>query len=490
MKNYIKFLFIAVWLLPILSCNKIDDFLDVRPVSQGIAVDNLSTDSTAFNSGAEAEAALAGVYSDFRNEYWELDYFVNGDAQSDDAYAGADNPANFQIDEMRIDAINGNVSRDWGYLYSTIGKANVVINNVEDVTDLSDSRKAEIKGEASFIRAFMYFQLVQLWGDVPLQLVEISTVSAALLPVIYPIMFPARSPQDTVYKQIIKDMEYALSTVPVSASNKGFATKGAANAVLAKVYATKQPHEWDKVLQYCNAVIDGPYSLLPEYDMLWNDPQRENTSESIFEINYEGTSSSGNWGTGMFRGMDWKKFNTPSNDLIAAFDAEGDNIRKNASIVFEDVAGKWTDPYWPSNNFPFVNKYRNLTTPSSQNYILIRLADILLLKAEALNENGDLQGAADLVNEIRARVNLNPITPTTQEAMRLSIEKERRLELAFEGHRWFDLKRTGRAIEVMSNVKGPNGEALNYQPNENKLLWPIPQSELDNNTKLVQNPGY
>jgi hypothetical protein len=490
MKNYIKILFIAVWLLPILSCNKIDDFLDVRPVSQGIAVDNLSTDSTAFNSGAEAEAALAGVYSDFRNEYWELDYFVNGDAQSDDAYAGADNPANFQIDEMRIDAINGNVSRDWGYLYSTIGKANVVINNVEDVTDLSDSRKAEIKGEASFIRAFMYFQLVQLWGDVPLQLVEISTVSAALLPVIYPIMFPARSPQDTVYKQIIKDMEYALSTVPVSASNKGFATKGAANAVLAKVYATKQPHEWDKVLQYCNAVIDGPYSLLPEYDMLWNNPQEENTSESIFEINYEGTSSSGNWGVNMFRGLDWKKFDTPSNDLVAAFDSEGDNIRKNASIVFEDVAGKWTDQYWPSNNFPFVNKYRNLSSPSSQNYILIRLADILLLKAEALNENGDLQGAADLVNEIRARVNLNPITPTTQEAMRLSIEKERRLELAFEGHRWFDLKRTGRAIEVMSNVKGPNGEALNYQPNENKLLWPIPQSELDNNTKLVQNPGY
>lgn len=490
MKKYIKIIYIAVWLLPILSCNKIDDFLDVRPVSQGIAVDNLSTDSTAFNSGAEAEAALAGVYSDFRNEYWELDYFVNGDAQSDDAYAGADNPANFQIDEMRIDAINGNVSRDWGYLYSTIGKANVVINNVDDVTDLSDSRKAEIKGEASFIRAFMYFQLVQLWGDVPLQLVEISTVSAALLPVIYPIMFPARSPQDTVYKQIIKDLEYAVNTVPVTASNKGFATKGAANAVLAKVYATKQPHEWDKVLQYCNAVIDGPYSLLPEYDMLWNDPQRENTSESIFEINYEGTSSSGNWGTGMFRGMNWKKFNTPSNDLIAAFDAEGDNIRKNASIVFDDVAGKWTDPYWPSNNFPFVNKYRNLTSPSSQNYILIRLADILLLKAEALNENGDMQGAADLANQIRARVNLNPITPTTQEAMRLSIEKERRLELAFEGHRWFDLKRTGRAIEVMSNVKGPNGEALNYQPNENKLLWPIPQSELDNNTKLVQNPGY
>ncbi|MGE5317043.1 MAG: RagB/SusD family nutrient uptake outer membrane protein [Chloroflexota bacterium] len=486
MKKYIGIGLIAIGLLPLTSC---EDFLDLKPVSQGVAVDNLSSDSIVYASGEEAEAALAGIYSEFRNEYWELDYFVNGDAQSDNSYAGADNPANFQIDEMRIDAINSNVSRDWGYLYSTIGKANEVINNVEDVTDLSAERKAQIKGEASFIRAFHYFQLVQLWGDVPLQLQEIKTVSVEILPEIYPIMFPARAPQSEVYAQIIADLELAASTAPVSAPNKGYVTKGAANAVLAKVYATMEPHDWNKVNEYCDKVISGPYSLLENYDDLWNN-LAENTAESIFEINYEGTSSSGNWGVNMFQGTDWKKFNTPTNDLIAAFDAEGDQIRKEASIKFQDVSGKWTDPYWPANNFPFINKYRNLTSPSPQNYIILRLADIILLKAEALNETGDITGAAQLVDMIRSRVDLANTTADTQEGMRLAIEKERRLELAFEGQRWFDLKRTGRAIEVMSNLKGPDGESLNYPVNENRLWWPIPQSELDNNTKLVQNPGY
>ena len=232
MKKIINILIAGSIAVSMVSC---EDFLDVRPISQGIAVDNASSDSSVYASGAEAEAALAGVYAEFRNEYWELDYFVNSDARSDDAYAGADNPANFQIDEFRIDAINSNISRDWAYLYGTIGRSNEVINNVDDVTDLSAQRKAEIKGEASFIRAFHYFQLVQLWGDVPLQLVEIQTVSIDILDSIYPIMFPARAPKEEVYAQIISDLELAAETTPVNSSNKGFVTQGAANAMLAKV---------------------------------------------------------------------------------------------------------------------------------------------------------------------------------------------------------------------------------------------------------------
>ena len=129
--------------------------------------------------------------------------------------------------------------------------------------------------------------------------------------------------------------------------------------------------------------------------------------------------------------------------------------------------------------------------PSPQNYIFMRLADILLLKAEAMNELGDLVGAAALVNQIRSRVSLANTSANTQEAMRLAIEKERRLELAFEGHRWFDLKRTGRAIEVMNNVKGPDGVTpIGYNLIPNRLIWPIPQAELDKNSNLVQNIGY
>jgi hypothetical protein len=484
-----KSILIFVLLIGVISFSSCEDFLNIEPVSQGIAVGDAVGDTLLFETAGEVEAALAGVYADFRNEYWSLDYFVNGDAQSDDAYAGADNPMNFQIDEFRIVATNTNVSRNWASLYSTIGKANAVINNVDAVPNLSAERKRQIKGEAAFIRAFMYFQAVQLWGGVPLQLKEVKTVSAELLPVIFPMLFPARTNTDGVFAQIKSDLKLALEGVPVTAPNKGFATRGAVNAVLAKVYATQQPPKWDSVLYFSNAVINGGYSLLPQFDHLWNNTQ-ENSSESIFEINYEGTPGSHNWGASMFRGLDWKKFNTPSHDLVAAFDAEGDVIRKNASIIFLNVTGRWGDPYWPAINFPFVNKYRIFSGSSAQNFILIRLADIILLRAEALNANGNVAGAAALVNQIRSRVNLPPTTAANQADMRLAIERERRLELAFEGHRWFDLKRTGRAIEVMNNAKGPGGVSMGYNLTVERLLWPIPQAELDRNQNLVQNPGF
>ncbi|MCC6459132.1 MAG: RagB/SusD family nutrient uptake outer membrane protein [Saprospiraceae bacterium] len=483
MKKYILFLFAA---LSLASCEK---FLELEPQSQGVAVTNTSADSVLFKSASEVEAALAGAYADFKNEYYQLDYFVNGDAQSDDAYAGGDNPANFQIDDYNLDATNSNVSRDWRYLYATIGKCNTVINNVDDVTDpaLSDNRKQEIIGEASFIRAFMYFQAVQLWGDVPLQLKEVTSISAANLEDIYPQIFPARAPQAEVYAQIIADLETALPRVRSTAPHKGFATKGAVNAVLAKVYATREPQDWTKVKQYCDDVIAGGYTLLADYDQLWNNAN-ENSAESIFEINYDGGSSDGNWGTKIFRGLDWKKFNLPSNDLVDAFDAEGDMKRKNASITFQDVSGKWSDEHWPQTNYPFINKWHNFQEGSNQNYIFIRLADILLLKAEALNALNDQPGAMALVNQIRARVGLGASPAATQADVRLAIEHERRLELAFEGHRWYDLKRSGRAMEVMNQVSF-NGNVL-YNLRPERLVWPVPQAELDKNIKLVQNPGY
>lgn len=466
-----------------------EDFLDKKPVSQGIAVENAGSDSLVYKTADEAEAALNGVYNDFKNEYFMLDMFVNGDAQSDDAYAGADNPANFQIDDYEIEATNTNIGRDWAYLYSMIGKANRVINNVELVPDpaLSEGRKQEIKGEASFIRAYANFDLVRLFGDVPLVTQEVRSISAANLEEIYPLLFPERTSKEAVYDQIIADLEYALGTVRTTAPDKGYATVGAVNALLAKVYATREPHDWNKVKEYCDAVIAQGYTLLPEYDQLW-DNAHENSSESIFEINCYNWDTGGNWGIFMFAGDDWKKFNTPSNDLVSAFEAEGDEIRKNSSIVFLNVTGKWTDAHWPASNYPFINKYRDYS--GGQNFIIYRLADILLLKAEALNELGDPNGAAELVNQIRARVSLDPIAATSQADMRVTIARERRLELAFEGHRWYDLKRTGRAIEVINAATDENGEPLGYNLTEEKLVWPIPQSERDKNTKLTQNPGY
>ena len=486
MKKLFLLLTIFLVVLGFSSCKK---FLDEQPVSNGLATP--PTDSVPYKSASEVEAALANVYSGFKDEYFELDYYVNGDAQSDDCYAGADNPANFQIDDYAIDATNSNVSRDWGYLYTIIGNANIVINNVKSVPDatLTTDRRNQIRGEASFIRAFMYFQLVQLFGDVPLQLKEVRTISASTLPDIYPLLFPARAPKADIYKRIIADLDTALLYVKPTAVHKGYVTTGAVNAVLAKVYATQEPHDWAKVSQYCDAVIAGGYALLPNYHMLW-DNAHKNSVESIFEINYTGGSSDGNWGASMFRGMDWKKFDIPSNDLVKAFETEQDTVRKAASIIFLDVTGKWSDSHWPQNNYPFLNKWHNFASGSDQNYIFLRLADILLLKAEALNENGDLAGAASLINQIRTRAKLTNTTAASQADMRLAIEKERRLELAFEGCRWYDLKRTGRAIAVINNATGVGGVSLGYNLTQNRLLWPIPQAEMDKNAKLVQNPGY
>jgi hypothetical protein len=420
MKKYFPFLAILL-LLVAYGC---DDFLELEPHSQSIVIENTSADSVYFHSASELEAALAGAYGDFKNEYYQLDYYVNGDAQSDDAYAGGDNPDNFQIDEYMLDAVNRNVSRDWAYLYSAIGKVNNIINNADEVTDvaLTETRRAEIVGEASFIRAFMYFQLVQLWGDVPLQLQEVTSISADKLEEIYEQIFPARASTADVYAQIIADLESALTKVRTTADHKGYVTVGTVNAVLAKVYATIEPHDWTKVNTYCDAVIAGGYSLLPTFDKLW-DNSVENSAESIFEINYTGGPSDGNWGVTIFRGVDWKKFNLPSNDLIAAFDAEGDVIRKNASIIFEDVSGLWSDSHYPQTAYPFINKWRNFGGDGAQNYIFIRLADILLLKAEAQNELGLQSEAAGLVNQIRARVNLGATPASSQADLRLAIEK-------------------------------------------------------------------
>lgn len=484
--KHIFYLFVAIVALQ--AC---EDFLDIKPKTYGIPIKNTSADSVIYKTADEAEAALGGTYADFKNEYFELDYFVNGDAQADDAYAGADNPDNFQIDDYKIIATNRNVSRDWVYLYSTIGKANRIVNNVPKVTDpaLTAARKTEMVAEASFIRAFCYFQIVQLWGDAPLQLKDLKTLSPETFPDVYEQVFPPKVPAEEIYAQIILDLEAAVAGAPTTAANKGIATKGAANAMLAKVYATREPHDWEKVNDYCQAVMDGGYSLLPEYDQLW-DNEHENSSEAIFEINYFGGSVDHNWGTQMFRGLDWKKFNIPSNDLVAAFDAEGDDIRKDASIIFLDVTGKWSDNHWPQNQYPFLNKYRHFISPSDQNYIFLRLADIMLLKAEALNELDDLAGAKALVDQIRDRVDLNPTPANSKDAMRLAIEKERRLELAFEGHRWFDLRRTGRAITVINAVKDGEGDPLGYNLTEARLIWPVPQAELDKNVNLSQNPGY
>ena len=234
---------------------------------------------------------------------------------------------------------------------------------------------------------------------------------------------------------------------------------------------------------------------MPVFDNLF-DNLHEGNAESIWEVDGGGQGSNVNgWCTNVFLGNNWKKFNTPSHTLSLALDA------KRRLSTIKKFPTTFADPYWTTYT-QFPNPWKMRATDGTQNFYIFRLADIILLKAEALAHSGDLTGAMTLVNQIRTRVLLANVAPATSQDDAINkILKERFLELAFEGHRWFDLKREGKSIEILSQqtylVYNPTTQTSVLTPmpyinnlGVNDLIWPVPQSTLDNNPNLTQNPGY
>ena len=469
------------------GCTKL---LDQKPVTQ-IVTPKASDSSISANT---AESLIQGVYGYFKGagygpgiEFNVLDRITNGDVRSDNCYAGGDNSDNAAIDLFTYNALNGNVARDWSDCYFVIAHANSAIAQIATCTDpaLSAARKNSLLGEARFMRAFEYFDAVRLWGKIPVVLVPIDPTNSETL---IKTSGGLPSPVDSVYAAILNDCWFAKAAVgDVGADpSKYIVSKGAVNALLAKIYATQSTPNWDSVAYYCDQVIPH-YSLLANFADLF-DINHKNNSESIWEIEYDGYSSSvGNWVPGNFMGAGWKKFSTPTNDLVNAFTTEGDNVRFNASITI--VTYGWPDKYWTNPaSYPVLSKYTDDQNGKSDIY-MIRLADILLLRAEAYNAKSDIANAATMVNKVRTRVGLAPTTAANQGDMALAIEKERRLELAFEGQRWYDLARTGRAKAVMNAQKDAGGNIL-YNVQDYQLLYPVPQTQLDLNPLLTQNEGY
>lgn len=495
-----KIIYLAIAVMGLSSCS---EFLIREPISLitdqmlGIDADAVS-DSVKYNSKELAEALLTSAYYSFQNEYYQLDRFLINDGQSDNCYAGEPKSQTTQIDQLNIDATNGNVSRDWRYMFGQVASANSILEWVPQNTDpaLTEVRKKQIIGEACFIRATAYFNLVRIYGDVPLITREVPAISNANLEEVYPLLYPRRVSADTVYQQIITDLEYSIANCMDYSANKFVITKPLAHAVLAEVYSTYNAPDnidWAKVKEHALAVTSNSnYSLLSSFDDLWKAAADksgnafEHSSESLFEVDCNSWTTIGNWSNQMFYGTDWKKFNTPSHDLVSVFTAAGDTKRQNASIKYEDVTGKWSDQFWPSAQYPFCYKER---VDEKGNLMIWRLASTILLAAEAENELGNLAEAKALMNKIRTRAGLTGTTAASKEEMRTALETERRLELAFEGYRWFDLLRTGRAITVMQNC---SDQQKNYglRLTENRLIWPVPQTELDQNDLLTQNYGY
>lgn len=487
---------IAAFVLASMMLASCDDNLDTVPVSEGVA-------QNSYETGDQLEAALTGVYESFQgNDYYVWDHVLFSDVRSDNHYAGGDNPQIFQLENINVDVNNDRIYNAWSAIYNAIMKANVVIEQAPNVQRLiTEERREQIIGEAYFLRAYHYYTLAKLFGGVPLVLESVKSGDPSIVNV-------SRATEEETYNQIVADLKFAADKLPNSyggdaSVNKARATKGAAYAVLAKAYAQQPVPNWAEVLNYTNLVITSPagYDILGSYDQLF-DGAHYNNMESILEIQFLG-GVEGTWGPQMHlpesvSGDSWRKFVTPSHDLINAYDSEGDEIRKNATVIFENAP--WADEFWGNavgSNIPFAYKWKQaMSWQSSDHIYLLRLADIILLRAEALNETNQPGPAAELVNKIRFRVNLDELPANvvgSQSAMKIAILKERRLELAQEAHRWDDLVRNNVAVQTMNAVQDidlRSGNPVNYGMQETDVLLPIPQRERNRNPNLGQNDGY
>jgi hypothetical protein len=333
----------------------------------------------------------------------------------------------------------------------------------------------------------MYFNLVRIFGDVPLVLKETVSVTDGYA--------QGRDPVSKVYDQIVADLIIAATNLPASYSglNIGRATNGAANALLGKVLLTYGKYDLSATI--LKAVINsGNYQLLQNYTDLWK-TTNANNAESIFEVQYKkGGTGTGSGYTNFFAprgsesivsrmGFAYGK-NLPTADMVAAYEA-GD-IRKNASLKETYIRDNQVvyDPYTIKyKDIPFTER------DADNNWMVLRYADILLMYAEALNElnEGPNNEAYSMVNQVRARAGLDSLTDGLNKTdFAMALEHERQVELAFEGHRWFDLVRTGRALQVMNaHFHG----VIAIQPHQ--LLFPIPQRQINiNPTIIFQNDGY
>jgi hypothetical protein len=444
------------------GCKK---FLDIKPQSE-------ITGANFYRLPSDAESGLIGCYDALQpDSYYGFDMETYGDVTSDNAYAGGDNPANIQMDEFNTDANNANISRDWNQIYQAIGRTNDVIDNVSkmDAGIFQGDRKNQIIGEAKFLRGLHYFNLVRIFGTVPLITSQLKDTKPENINA-------GNSTIEAIYTQIINDLTDAVSKLPKDNAT-GRTTKGAAEGILAKVYLTNK--DWTKAADFSGQVMSlNKYVLVSNYDNLWSG---KNTAESLFEVQFTG-GTEGNTMPDLFLPFplatyEFLKFSTPTEDMIAAY--EPNDQRKAASIIF-------ANQYY-GKNFPHVYKYRNAAGfAAPTNVPVLRYADILLMRAEALNEiSYPSTEALSILNQIRNRAGLTIpktlIDYPSQDALRIAIAKERRVELAFEGHRWFDLLRTGKAISTLQGK---------YPITTNKLLFPIPQNQLDKNPNLKQNLGY
>lgn len=466
-----------------------NQFLDVPPQGQQKAVQFWVSES-------DATKAVNAIYANLRS--WPNVAFAPIAVESvgsDDAEKGSDpSDATFMnnFDNFTATSTEGQLSDFWNGQYQNINLCNQVIDNIPAI-EMDGNLKTRYLAEAKFVRAYSYFRLVRAFGDVPLRLSIPKDASGYNIP---------RTAKATVWKAVEQDLADAAAVLPqtYSGADVGRATKGAALALRAKVALYQS--NWSDVVTYTNQVMGLGYTLFPDYDMMFR-VNNENCSESIFEIQSAlvlGNKAASNSQYSQVQGVrgvtggGWG-FNVPTQSLVDEFEA-GDP-RKEATIIFrgkttssgDAIPNSVPNPMYNHKSYvPFSQYVSGYNEGCQQNIRVIRYADVLLMNAEANAQQGNTAAALASLELVRARARagnsaiLPRVTTTDKTQLLNAIYHERRVELAMEYDRYFDVIRQGRAAAVF----GPKG----WKANKNEV-WPVPQSEIDLSVGvLTQNPGY
>lgn len=511
--------FVIISLVSLVSLASCD--LDLYPetgYNEGNVFVPKDTTTSQYTTAAQIESLVKGFYSGvLKNDRMQrlqfMDWLVYSEVRADNAYNGSPSTAELVgIESNKIDGSNQNVSRDWNDFQIAINAANQVICNIDRIQKLDPSmtqaQHDNWLAQADILKAFYVFRGTQLYNTIPVINSIPDPITAENIEEVYPSYYPSRPDREEIYSQIVSMLEFAAQNAPdLSADDKFVLSKTFAKGILAHVYAEKSNvQDWSKVALWCEAVekdmnVDSGSSeslrasLCESYKDLWSYDKTaktaaKNTKESIFEVTF--TASSGNWLHMMFHRnqfspMDnytWSKWITPSRNLINAYDAEGDTERKNVSILWD--ACTWS-LYYPEEEYAFMGKMETNAT----SIILMRLAEIYLLHAEALAMTGDSAGALKYVNAVRLRAKLPSVSGLAGGLLIDKILDERRLELAFEGFRFFDLVRHDKAIDVHNSVWKDDSYYLTRDPlDQYSIFLPVPTTVLDTNPNIEQNPGY
>jgi hypothetical protein len=411
----------------------------------------------AFKDKAGIEKGILGSYSSLQYlSYYGRNYLIYSDLAADGLSHPTDatNSDCAEVDNNAMLAENSAVSGLWASAYDGINVANNVIVKVPGMTDMTENEKNKALGELYFLRGLGHFNLLNYFGAIPIKIEP--TVGVGNLDA-------GRDPVNEVYAQIKSDLTLASKYLDASASTKTRASKYAAIALLARVCLYSG--DYDLAWQKADSVIRfGGYTMPDNYaDVFASD----GSAETIFEIDFNELDRNRIAEYNFPKTLNGRREVQPDPGIISAYEA--DDERKAVSIAYDGALA-------------YANKYNDLSK-GADNVIILRLAEMYLIRAEAEANltGGNISSIRADINTIRNRADLGPTSADTPGELLLAIEQERRVEFAFEGHRWFDLVRTGRAIDVLPNVT-----------KSTQTLFPIPADEILTNKspEMIQNTGY